>query len=65
MADSDTEKSSPYGFIIYRGTHTDDAMWDRYMAYLKHVTHQNLESEGMLGLWEDMDWKVIVRALNK
>jgi hypothetical protein len=62
MADADTPKKIPYGFIIYRGDYKDDAKWERFMAYLKQETRRNLESDGTPEQWNRMDWKVIVNT---
>jgi len=53
-----------HGFIIYRGDYSDDAQWERFMAYLKHQTHRGLEKEGKLQLYSLIDWKVMVKSLN-
>lgn len=53
----------PYGFIIFRGDYSDDAKWERYMAYLKNQTRRGLESEDLVELYDRMDWKVIVLSL--
>lgn len=64
MAEADTSKKTPYGFIIYRGDYQDDAKWERYMAYLKQQTRRNLEAEGIPEQWDRMDWKVVVKTLH-
>jgi hypothetical protein len=63
MADTNTPKKTPYGFIIYRGDYKDDAKWERFMAYLKQETRRNLESDGTPEQWDRMDWKVMVYML--
>jgi hypothetical protein len=52
-----------YGFIIYRCDYSDDAQWERFMAYLKNQTRRGMESENNLELYDRMDWKVIVKSL--
>jgi hypothetical protein len=52
-----------YGFIIYRCDYSDDAQWERFMAYLKNQTRRGMESENSLELYDRMDWKVIVKSL--
>ena len=56
---NDSVSVKPYGFIIFRGDYSDDAKWERYMAYLKNQTRRGLESEDLVELYDRMDWKVI------
>lgn len=53
-----------HGFIIYRGDYSDDAQWERFMAYLKYQTRRGLEEEDKPQLYDCMDWKVMVKSLN-
>jgi hypothetical protein len=60
---NESGSAKPYGFIIFRGDYSDDAQWERYMAYLKNQTRSGLESEDLGHLYDRIDWKVIVRSL--
>lgn len=58
---SESRSAKPYGFIIFRGDYSDDAQWERYMAYLKYWAKIGLEDENLAHLYDRIDWKVIVR----
>ncbi|KAF6817198.1 hypothetical protein CPLU01_13645 [Colletotrichum plurivorum] len=49
-----------WGFVIYRCTYDDDGLWDRYLAQLKSLCHDDLVEEGRAELLEPyLDWIVI------
>ncbi|KAF6827283.1 hypothetical protein CPLU01_09160 [Colletotrichum plurivorum] len=49
-----------WGFVIYRCTYDDDELWDRYLAQLKSLCHDNLVEDRRAELLEPyLDWVVI------
>jgi hypothetical protein len=49
-----------YGFVIYRTDYTDDAQWERFMAFLKYQARHSLTTEGNPEFYDEIDWKVMV-----
>lgn len=52
-----------YGFIIYRAEYSDEAQWERFLAFLKHQVRTALARDGHNELYNLIDWKVQVNTL--
>lgn len=49
-----------WGFVIYRCSYTDDALWEHYIDQLKQDVRQQLEQEDQLKLlWQYLKFTVI------
>ncbi|TDZ18889.1 hypothetical protein Cob_v008346 [Colletotrichum orbiculare MAFF 240422] len=49
-----------WGFVIYRCTYDDDELWDRYLAQLKSLCHDELVNDKRAELLEPhLDWVVV------
>lgn len=60
MSDHDAVPQEHYGFVIYRADDTDDAQWERFMAFLKYQVRHSLFKEDLVEFYDEIDWKVVV-----
>jgi hypothetical protein len=64
VANGTSTRAKPYGFIIYRADYSDEAQWERFLAFLKHQVRTALARDGNNELYNLVDWKVQVHTLH-